>query len=410
MSLDLRVLSADDLPAAADLMALAFGSSLSEEDRAGEQMVLEPERMLGSFDGDRMVGAVAAFSFDLSVPYGSVPCAGTTWVGVAPTHRRRGVLRGMMTRHLDDIAAGEEPIAALWASEVPIYGRFGYGAACDTLTIRTDVRGGPDWRTTSPPPPDRVRLVPLEDAQAVIAPLYEAARRRRGGMHARDDRWWAFNALSTRSDAMEHIAVKYVAVAERDGEDVAYAIYGMKESWTTQGRPEGTLTVKEMTGVDGRAEAAMWRYLCEHDLIATVQAFRRPLDDPLPLLLHDPRRVERKMMDALHVRIIDLPTALTARGYSADARVRVAVRDARFSANNGCWELELSPEGASVTRSHASPDLSLEVMDLGALYLGAVEPHSLAAAGRIEVHDPAALAALGPALQAPEAPMPPEIW
>ena len=54
---------------------------------------------------------------------------GVTWVGVLPTHRRRGVLREMMRFQLDDFRRRGEPLAALWASESVIYGRFGYGIA-----------------------------------------------------------------------------------------------------------------------------------------------------------------------------------------------------------------------------------------------------------------------------------------
>ena len=52
-----------------------------------------------------------------------------------PTHRRRGVLRAMMRAQIDDIHARGEPIAALWASEETIYGRFGYGMASFTGEI-----------------------------------------------------------------------------------------------------------------------------------------------------------------------------------------------------------------------------------------------------------------------------------
>jgi predicted acetyltransferase len=66
----------------------------------------------------------------MSVPGAVLPVAGVSAVSVLPSHRRRGVLRSLMRRQLADIAArGEEPIAALWASETPIYGRYGYGRA-----------------------------------------------------------------------------------------------------------------------------------------------------------------------------------------------------------------------------------------------------------------------------------------
>ena len=85
--------------------------------------------MHAAFDGDAVVGGAGAFPFQLTVPGGVVPCGGVTVVGVLPTHRRRGVLTAMMRAQLEDIRERGEPIAALWASEEVIYGRFGYGMA-----------------------------------------------------------------------------------------------------------------------------------------------------------------------------------------------------------------------------------------------------------------------------------------
>src|SRR5690348_16098260 len=75
----------------------------------------------------------------LTVPGGSaVPAAGVTMVGVAATHRRRGVLTSMMRRQLDDVRSWGEPLAVLTASEPAIYGRFGYGLATRRLAADID--------------------------------------------------------------------------------------------------------------------------------------------------------------------------------------------------------------------------------------------------------------------------------
>ena len=95
----------------------------------------EAERSLAAFDpalpaGLGLVGTTGVYSFQMAVPGAVFPVAGVTAVSVLPTHRRRGILRALMTRQIADIAArGEEPIAALWASETPLYGRYGYGRA-----------------------------------------------------------------------------------------------------------------------------------------------------------------------------------------------------------------------------------------------------------------------------------------
>src|SRR5215475_5347450 len=90
---------------------------------------LPHERMHAAWEDGQIVGGAGAFPFELSVPGGSLPCAGITAVGVHPTHRRRGVLRSMMDAQLRDVHERGEPIAALWASEETIYSRFGYGIA-----------------------------------------------------------------------------------------------------------------------------------------------------------------------------------------------------------------------------------------------------------------------------------------
>src|SRR6202044_1050173 len=114
---------------------------LSPARRARARRQFEPQRSLAATDaalpaGEDLVGTTGAYSLRMSVPGALLPVAGVTAVSVLPSHRRRGVLRSLMHRQLADIAArGEEPVAALWASETPIYGRYGYGCAAMPLLL-----------------------------------------------------------------------------------------------------------------------------------------------------------------------------------------------------------------------------------------------------------------------------------
>src|SRR5215472_4620219 len=100
-----------------------------------ERKIFEFDRSLAAFDGDAIVGTAAAYSFQLTVPGGVVGAGGVTFVSVSPTHRRRGILSAMMRHQLADIAARGEPVAALYASESVIYGRYGYGCASEQLSL-----------------------------------------------------------------------------------------------------------------------------------------------------------------------------------------------------------------------------------------------------------------------------------
>src|SRR4051795_2641357 len=119
-------------------MGDVFGEDPTEPFTDEPSPVAELDRSLGLWDGDRVVATAGIYSRRLTVPGAVVPCAGVTWVTVSPTHRRRGVLTAMMRRELDEIHEQQrEPIAALWASEGSIYGRFGYAPA----TFRGSLEG-----------------------------------------------------------------------------------------------------------------------------------------------------------------------------------------------------------------------------------------------------------------------------
>ena len=126
----LRTATPADLDAITDLMALVFHDRPSAEQRAAEKSIIETERSVVAEQDGRLIGHATALTRDLTVPGAIVPAAHVTGVGVAPTHRRRGVLTGMMRHQLAEIAAGgREPVAVLWASESAIYPRYGYGPA-----------------------------------------------------------------------------------------------------------------------------------------------------------------------------------------------------------------------------------------------------------------------------------------
>ena len=107
-------------------------------DAAGVERVraaIELDRTLAAFDDGQVVGTAGINTYQMTVPGGSLPTAGVTRVSVLSTHRRRGILTRLMRRQLDDVHDRGEPLAALYASEAPIYGRYGYGVAIFTADL-----------------------------------------------------------------------------------------------------------------------------------------------------------------------------------------------------------------------------------------------------------------------------------
>jgi predicted acetyltransferase len=337
---------------------------------------LPHERMHAAWEDGRIVGGAGAFPFELSVPGGwSLPSAGVTAVGVHPTHRRRGVLRSMMDTQLRDVHERGEPIAALWASEETIYGRFGYGIA----SWGGELRVPHEWDAFAEPLElaGTTRFVTPEEARSLFPPVYDAVRRERPGMTSRNDAWWEDRHLRQEED--ESNAPRRFVVLELDGEPQAYAIYRTHMSWEG-GSATSRLVVREALGATPEAMAAIWRFLLDVDWMAAVEAHLVPPDHPLFLLLATPRRIRYRMADALWVRVVDLPAALAGRAYGEGGPLVLEVHDAICEWNDGRWKLE---DGAC-ERTDEEPDLVLEVSALGSAYLGATSFKQLRDALRVE--------------------------
>ena len=279
MALNVRPATRDELRSVHENLGIAFGFDSSEESFQHFEPLVDLERTRCAFDGDAMVGTLACFSLELTVPGGTLPTAGTTWVSVLPTHRRRGALRAMMRAHIDDVRDRGEPLAALWASESAIYERFGYGLAAYLCALQID---RPHARFARPvEAPGRVRILGADEARRVLPATYEPLRFARPGCFARWPAWWEhhrfWDPLGQRGGATPF----HFAVYEEDGNALGYLQYRIKPR-AEHGLPSSVLQIVELQAPDPSASAALWRYALDVDLMARIEAWNRPVDDTLP--------------------------------------------------------------------------------------------------------------------------------
>jgi predicted acetyltransferase len=329
-----------------------------------------------------MVGGAAAASYRFTVPGGAqVRAAGVTAVGVQPTHRRRGINTSLMRAQLDDVRARGEPIAVLYASEGGIYGRFGYGLA--SFLGEIDVEAGRTTFIRGYRPAGRVRLLTRTEALPLMRPVYDRAQERRPGMIAMDDRWWEWLFFEEEKEKDEPT---FFAVHDIDGAADAFATYRVKHEWTDS-LPNLELSVRQLVATTPQAYADIWRYLFDIDLVRRVKAWNRPVDEPLFFLMQEPRRLRFRTTDALRVRLVELPSALEARGFVGDGRIVVEVEDVFCPWNEGRYALDVSAGTATCGRTDDEPDIACSAADLGTTYLGGATFRQLHRAGRVtELH------------------------
>ncbi|MGB5952951.1 MAG: GNAT family N-acetyltransferase [Ornithinimicrobium sp.] len=362
-----------------------------------------------------LVGIYGAYEMHLSAPgpratVSRLPMSGLTWVGVHPDHRRRGILTQMMRDHLHrTYADGVEALSGLWAAEVEIYGRYGYGPA--SLEVMLTLGTGSDLVapehlvertedistfTLTAHSPEAARLMHSVHRAAAQTTLGTATR-----PDSLADLW--FHDFPQARGTKEP---RRVLFAVRDGEPVGYAVFRRTSEWDEHNVPGGVMSVGEIAAVDPDTLLALSKRLLSFDLISKVKFYARSVDDPLVWWAGGPRSTAMQVTDALWVRLVDLPRAMTERGYGAPCDVVIDVADDICEWNARRWRLSVDAGGVGTcSETHDPADLSLNVAVLGSAYLGGRSVASQAAAGFVTEHRDGAVRELSRAMRADTEPL-----
>ena len=375
-AIEVRVPTTEEHETYRYVLSRNFGVDPRPDAAQGFARIWEPDRSFCAWDGPEMVGTSGSFSLQLTVPGGTLATAGSSMFSVAPTHRRRGILRKMMAAHLEDVATRSEPLAALWASESSIYGRFGYGVAAVGVDLRIPRQYTALHRLA--PEPAAIRLVDEHEARRQFPAIYESVGAWWPGFFKRSPAWWDVRWFTDPPDRRNGAsALRFALTTSNDG----YVSYRQKPKFE-QGNSVGELSVVELMGTSPESWAGLWSFVLNHDLPITIEAFRRPPVDPIFDLLEDPRQMKECRRDSLWVRVNDPAAALKGRRYQKEGHLVLELTDPLLE-RRILVELEGGPDGASCELTDKEPDLVLDIEDLGACYLGWARFRALARAGRI---------------------------
>ena len=300
-----------------------------------------------------------------------------TAVTVRTSHRRRGLLRRMMTGDLQAAKDDGIAVAALTASEGSIYGRFGYGVASLERTVKVDTTARFNLHHQA------TGTVEVADPKVLldVAPkVFDRVHRHTPGSLGRQE-WYRLLASGTLGrDGKEDPAIKAALHYGADGGVDGYVSYKFA-GWDTT---PATVEVVDLVAATDHAYLELWQYLAAIDLVERVSWNEAPVDDPLAWALVDPRCIDASdSRDMLWLRILDVPQALAARHYPADGRLVLEVADP-LGLTAGTFALNVQGgQGAVELVSAGNADLRLDVSALSSIYLGGISPVTLKAAGAV---------------------------
>jgi predicted acetyltransferase len=377
VTIDIRPLTADDLPNAMQLMARYFAVEPPSQRRIDNAIASwDDGRQFGAFDDGRIVAMAGAWGLATTVPgLVTLPTLGLTRVGVAATHRRQGILTDLIRTQFTDSIGRGDVLSSLRASEAPIYGRFGYGLAGHMTTYRIKARDGAF--AVALKDTGSMRLLEPSEVMTTLPDIYDRVGRAHVGAINRPDGLWRnyLGSFQTETFASaEWVAVHVAADGTFDGYVHWEAVD--RDNWHTNGN---LVMINDLIAEDPDVYAVLWRFVFENDLVETIKAEDRPDDEAIRYRLINARALEAtERIDEQWVRLLDVDQALRGRAYNDAGSVNVAVTDSFLPNNTGTYRL-----GAGSGLVDEAPDLVLDVSILGAVYMGGTSFAELAAARRI---------------------------
>jgi predicted acetyltransferase len=344
------------------------------------------KRTWGMRDRGRWVATLATDPRTLTVPGPAgttrdISADALTAVTVAATHRRRGALTRMITQSLEQAVERGDALSILIAAEWPIYGRYGYAPATRAADYTLSTR----WAgaQVAPDPRGTLRQVDADELGKHAASIFDTARRRSPGQVDRPRDWWS-RRLGLDGYEMASYSRGTWLLHETDGEPDGLLAWKVTRDFELSG-DFGRVEVFEHVAASDTAYRNLWAYLCSLDVIGEATLHRRSVDEPVRWLLGDGRALRATYTgDDVWVRLLDVPAALSARGYACPGRIVLDVLDPDLGHAAGRYALEADEHGAVCERTSDDADLRLPQRVLASAYLGEHSIRSLAVASGVD--------------------------
>ena len=380
MSIEIRQPRDDEWDALCYADGRAFGHTYTREEIEQRRPLHDLSRFRIALDEGSIVAIAGSYALDVTLPGGTtVPMGGVTWVSVAATHRRQGLMRRVVGAVHDDIDERGEPLATLGASEGGIYEHIGYGIVSQqrsTVIDRRLVQVRPEFAAA----PNSVRYLEHEDDIFTTVPeLWERFRRCRAGEVSRSTEFHDFD-FGIRGTGMDGMSAGYY-LAHADG----FAVYRIKADWAN-GMPAHEMHVAEIAAITPEAHAALWTAMLSVDLVGEIHSRAMPTDDPLPYLLTNQRALRTTVVaDGIWANVRDVSICFGARTFRSTDRIVVEADGKR-------WAIDGGPDGGSCRAVRTRPDLVTSHSGLSSLLYGGVLPSALVAGRRMTARNEAVLA------------------
>jgi predicted acetyltransferase len=290
-------------------------------------------------------------------------------VAVLPEYRGTSAGSALMKAAVEEMAANRIPLSTLYPATQPIYRRVGFELA-GTQTIYEAPMLALDVK-------DRQLDVERvgKDQVAELAELHVQVARHRAGNLERTPWLWR-RILDPMKGEVTCFKVS------RRGKAEGYIAWS--GSWRT-GRMKLDLSIKDFVALTPAAARRMWALIADHRSVGGNVSFADAPGAPSLRVLRDPSYSIDRMLTWM-LRIVDVDTALAARGYppGLTTALDLEIDDDLLPGNRGRFRLAVSGGTGRVERGEGQGSLRIDIRGLAALYSGFQPAQDLRLQGLLE--------------------------
>jgi len=356
------------------------------------------DRLIAAVDPytNKIIGTGGADKYKITIPGGkNINMAGIAYMGTAPTHKRKGIFSAMMKKLHNQAKDRGDAIAGLWASQSLLYSRFGYGLA--SLREDWNINSSHSQLVNYKNENIRFEFVDKEKALSIIPDIYEEYRKCQNGATDRTKGYWKYLLHEDESSKYNQSGISgfFFVVAYKNKKPCGYVFYNFnKESGVAHEDDKGTLIIQELISTDRESNASLWDYIFGVELVEEITINRRAPNDPLYLMLENPRRLNRITLDGLWVRIIDPIKMLEDRKYNYEGKINIRLTGQNQKDIEGTYSIDTDGENSEVKKVSGKSDITMRPSDLSSIYFGAISPLEQFQAGNLEAKSSNALSVL----------------
>ena len=369
--MEIRTLRASELDRAFDLDADAFHAP--EERRELWRTRMDPARIVGAFQGDRLLAMTNVLEFGQYFGKRAVPMGGLASVAVVPDARGGGLAGRVIQRCLEEMRDRGEAISSLFPATTSLYRTWGWELGGSYGLRRVSAR-----RLREVPRPAGGASRPLrpEDWPGVCACYADFATDVNGCLERRESSWERKRFLWRDRDA-------YV-FEDAQGAIRGYLFYRQVDGAHSQLGGDFDLVVDDWAATTRDAALGLLRML--GDWCSQVDAITLRGGGDHPVLLVLPEQVFDPLAEIRWMtRVVDPEAAVAERGFPAglDLEVPLQLHDDAWPATRGDFVLSVQKGRGALARAASTAGPRLDVNGFSSLFTGWAGSAALARAGRL---------------------------